>query len=182
MHNVYMEHCRCLKRVWFGEYFDYEKNSPDFFLTEVSGIPFGLMGEMLQDGGNPWRGMIYGMTDRLPWAGDPRPIWKAWDDFGIADSRMIGYWTPESPVTTGRSDVLATSYVKKGRTLVALASWAKDTTRVRLNIDWKALGLDSVSAHITAAEIRDFQPAATFAAGDSIPVPSGKGWLLTIGP
>jgi len=24
-------------------------------LVEVSGIPFGLMGEMLQDGGNPWR-------------------------------------------------------------------------------------------------------------------------------
>ena len=27
---------------------DYENNKPDFFLTEVSGIPFGLMGEMLK--------------------------------------------------------------------------------------------------------------------------------------
>ena len=49
------------------------------------------MGEMLQDGGNPWRGMIYGMTSRLPWAGDPTHIWKVWDDFGIQGSRMIGY-------------------------------------------------------------------------------------------
>ena len=48
------------------------------------------MGEMLQKGGNPWRGMVYGMTSRLPWAGDPRPLWKVWDEFGIADARMIG--------------------------------------------------------------------------------------------
>jgi len=34
-----------------------------------SGIPFSLMGEMLQDGGTPWRGMVYGMTNRLPWSG-----------------------------------------------------------------------------------------------------------------
>ncbi len=45
--NLYMEHFPYLNRLWFGEYFDYENNSPDFFLTEVSGIPFGLMGEML---------------------------------------------------------------------------------------------------------------------------------------
>jgi len=36
----------------------------DYWLTEVSGIPFGLMGEMLQDGGHPYRGMLYGMTAR----------------------------------------------------------------------------------------------------------------------
>lgn len=33
---------------WFGEYFDYD-SSPDYWLVEISGIPFGLMGEMLQD-------------------------------------------------------------------------------------------------------------------------------------
>ena len=46
--NLYMEHFPYLNRLWFGEYFDYEKNNADFFLTEVSGIPFGLMGEMLE--------------------------------------------------------------------------------------------------------------------------------------
>ena len=53
-----------------------KKINRNFFLTEVSGIPFGLMGEMLQDGGNAWRGMIYGMTNRMPWSdnADPRPI------------------------------------------------------------------------------------------------------------
>jgi len=28
----YLEHFPYLNRLWFGEYFDYEKNSPDFFL------------------------------------------------------------------------------------------------------------------------------------------------------
>ncbi len=110
--NLYMEHFPYLNRLWFGEYFDYEKNAPDFFLTEVSGIPFGLMGEMLQDGGNPWRGMIYGMTNRMPWSdnADPRPIWKLWDDFGIKGSSMIGYWSENCPVKTNNEKVLCTVY------------------------------------------------------------------------
>ena len=111
--NLYLEHFPYLSRLWFGEYFDYD-SAPEFWLVEMSGIPFGLIGEMLQDGGNPWRGMIYGMTSRLPWAGDPTPIWKLWDDFGIADSRMIGYWVPSCPVKTGSREVLATAYVGDG--------------------------------------------------------------------
>ena len=68
--NLYLEHFPYLNRLWFGEYFDYN-SAPDYWLTEISGIPFGLMGEMLQDGGNPWRGMVFGMTGRLPWSGQP---------------------------------------------------------------------------------------------------------------
>jgi len=59
--NLYLEHFPYLDRLWFGEYFDYN-SQPDYWLIEISGIPFGLMGEMLEKGGNPWRGMIYGMT------------------------------------------------------------------------------------------------------------------------
>ncbi|HET8634176.1 MAG TPA: glycoside hydrolase domain-containing protein, partial [Gemmatimonadales bacterium] len=66
--NLYLEHFPYIDRLWFGEYFDYN-SPPDYWLVEMSGIPFGLMGEMLQDGGNPWRGMLFGMTARLPWAG-----------------------------------------------------------------------------------------------------------------
>jgi len=137
---------------------------------------------MLQDGGNPWRGMVFGMTNRLPWAGDPRPIWKAWDAFGITDSRMLGWWAKGAPVRTGRDDVLATTYLRPGRAMVAVASWAADTVRVPLAIDWRALGLDSSRAVIRAEPIDSFQPAATFAPGDSIPLAPARGWLLTIAP
>ena len=177
--NLYLEHFPYIDRLWFGEYFDYD-SPPDYWLTEMSGIPFGLMGEMLQDGGNPWRGMVFGMTARLPWAGDPRPLWRAWDDFGITDSRMIGWWVRGRPVRTGRDDVLATTYLRPGKAMVALASWARDTVAVAPTIDWRALGIDPTRAVIRAPAIERFQPAATFAPGQPIPVLPGKGWLLVM--
>ncbi|MBB3053765.1 glycoside hydrolase domain-containing protein [Mucilaginibacter gotjawali] len=180
--NLYMEHFPYLNRLWFGEYFDYEKNSPDFFLTEVSGIPFGLMGEMLQGGGNPWRGMVYGMTNRIPWSdnADPRPIWKVWDDFGMKGSQMIGYWVDANPVKSDNDKVLATVYKKQGRALVSIASWAESDTDIVLNIDWEKLGINPSEATITAPEIKNFQPGKTFGLNEKIHVEKGRGWLLII--
>ncbi|MDQ2720865.1 MAG: DUF6067 family protein [Bacteroidota bacterium] len=180
--NLYMEHFPYLNRLWFGEYFDYEHNSPDFFLTEVSGIPFGLMGEMLQGGGNPWRGMIYGMTNRMPWSdnADPRPIWKVWDNFGMQGSDMIGYWSNNCPVKTDNDKVLATVYKKKGAALISIASWAEDDTEIELKIDWKKLGVDPAKATIAAPEVKNFQPSRTFKINEKIPVEKGKGWILII--
>jgi hypothetical protein len=180
--NLYMEHFPYLNRLWFGEYFDYEKNAPDFFLTEVSGIPFGLMGEMLQGGGNAWRGMVYGMTNRIPWSddADPRPIWKVWDSFGMKGTKMIGYWVEDNPVKTDHDKVLATVYKKDGAALVSIASWEDGNTDIQLSIDWKKLGIDPSKATITAPAIKNFQAAKTFGLNDKIPVEKAKGWLLII--
>jgi hypothetical protein len=180
--NLYMEHFPYLNRLWFGEYFDYEKNDPAFFLTEVSGIPFGLMGEMLQDGGNPWRGMIYGMTNRYPWSegADPRPIWKLWNEFGMQGTEMIGYWSENCPVRTNNEKVLATVYKKKGAALISIAGWAEEDVKVKLNINWEKLGIDPSKATLVAQEIRNFQPARTFSPGDEIDVEKNKGWLLIL--
>ncbi len=180
--NLYMENFPYLNRLWFGEYFDYENNNPDFFLTEVSGIPFGLMGEMLQGGGNPWRGMIYGMTNRMPWSdnADPRPIWKVWDDFGMQGTKMIGYWVSNNPVKTTNKNVLATVYKKKGAALISIASWASEDTVVQLKINWKSLGINPSHVTITAPEIKNFQPAKTFSVNDKIIVEKNKGWLLIV--
>ncbi|WP_147292873.1 glycoside hydrolase domain-containing protein [Dyella psychrodurans] len=178
---LYMELFPYIDRLWFGEEFDYQHTSPSYWLTEISGIPYGLMGEMLQGGGNPWRGMLFGMTNRLPWTGgDPRELWKLWDSFGIEQADMIGWWVHDTPVQTRRDDVLATSYVRNGKTLIALASWAPDETRVNLHIDWKALGIEPAAATLVAPAIAGFQPAATFKPGDAIPVEPGKGWLLIL--
>ena len=181
--NLYMEHFPYLNRLWFGEYFDYEKGTPDFFMTEVSGIPFGLMGEMLQDGGNPYRGMVYGMTNRIPWSNnaDPRPLWHLWDNFGMKGTQMIGYWVDGNPVKIVNSNkVLATVYQKSGKALVSIASWADTDTEIELKIDWKKLGIDPLKASITAPAIKHFQPQRSFQIGEKIPVEKAKGWLLMI--
>lgn len=140
------------------------------------------MGEMLQAGGNPWRGMIYGMTNRMPWSdnADPRPIWKAWDDFGMQGTKMVGYWSPNCPVRTDNPKVLATVYSRKGAALVAVASWADADASVELKIDWKALGIDPQKAVIRAPAIDRFQPAAEYRVGEKLTVPKNKGFLLRI--
>ncbi|WP_316799893.1 glycoside hydrolase domain-containing protein [Pedobacter frigidisoli] len=179
---LYMEHFPYLNRLWFGEYFDYEKNNPDFFLTEISGIPFGLMGEMLQDDGNPWRGMIYGMTNRLGWSdkSDPRPLWKAWSNFGIKGSEMIGYWSDNCPVKTDNPDVLATVYKKDRKVMIALASWGESNVKVNLTIDWAKLGLDENKVKIIAPSIDKFQRAGTYVGGKNILIEKNKGLILVV--
>jgi len=173
---LYMEHFPYISRLWFGEYFDYGQ-SPDYWMTEVSGLPFGLMGEMLQDGGRPYRGMLYGMTARKYGDTDPRPVWRMMGDFGIADSRMLGYWLENAPVRTGRDDVLATTYVRDDGALVALASWSDQDRVIALDLDREALGLGAeVEATAPAVEgLQDGGPVDLSA----VRVPAEKGlWVV----
>jgi len=179
--NLYLEHFPYLDRLWFGEYFDYDM-PPEFWMVEVSGIPYGLMGEMLWEGGNKWRGMLYGMTGRNPGYGvDNRPLWKFWDEFGMKGSEMIGYWVKDNPVKTGREKTLATIYRKTGtKTLVSLATWEDHDVDVTLQIDWAKLGLDPAKVSLHAPAIENFQPEKTWKPGDTVTVPKGKGWLIVI--
>ncbi|NLI01093.1 MAG: hypothetical protein GX446_16545 [Chthonomonadales bacterium] len=183
--NQYMEFMPYVDRIWFGESFRYNEEPPDYWLTEVSGIPFGVMGEMLNSPTNAYRGMVYGITNRITWDApesgeDPRPIFRLWDAFGIDKAKMLGYWDERCPVRTDNPDVLATAYVRKGKTLIALASWAASDTTVRLNIDWKAVGLDPTRAVLRAPAVRGVQDAAEFAPDAPIPVQRLKGWMLVL--
>ena len=79
---------------------------------------------------------------------------------------------------TNDPDVPATVFVRKGRTMVALASWAGEQRRVKLSWDWKALGLNPRAVHIMAPEIETLQNAAEFTAEGEITVEPGKGIVL----
>ena len=152
-------------------------------MVEVSGLPYGLMGEMLWEGGNKWRGMLYGMTGRNPGYGvDNRPWWQFWDAFGMQDSEMIGYWVSNNPVKTGREQTLATLYrhADGKKWLVSLATWEASDVQVELQIDWKALDIDPQKATFHAPAITDFQEEQSWKTGEPITVPQGKGLLIVI--
>ena len=175
--NLYLEHFPYLDRLWFGEYFNYDY-PPEFWLVEVSGIPYGLMGEMLEGGGNPWRGMLYGMTGRSPRVNNS-PMWKFWDSFGMVGSEMIGYWVKDNPVKTGSDKTLATVYRRNGeRTLISLATWEDSDAKVTLDVDWQALGLNPSKVTLHAPEIEGFQVESSWKPGDVITVPKGRGLLI----
>lgn len=175
--NLYLEHFPYLDCLWFGEYFNYDF-PPEFWLVEVSGIPYGLMGEMLEGGGNPWRGMLYGMTGRSPRV-DNGPLWKLWDSFGMQNSEMIGYWVKDNPVKTGSEKTLATVYSHMGdKALISLATWEDTDAKVKLSIDWAKLGLDPSKVTLHAPAIENFQQETTWKPSDEIVVPKGKGLLI----
>ena len=181
----YTEFFPYIDKLWFGESFDYNSMSPANWLVEVSGIPFGHMGDMLHGGGNPWRGMVYGMTVRHPWLTegvtcDPRSIWKIWDEFGIAESKMIGYWSDQPVVQCDNENVKATAYVKERKILVSIASWAKDHVEVSLQVDWTAVGLDGTAVRLYAPEIENFQVEKEFRINEKIPIDPKEGWLIYI--
>lgn len=195
--NQYLEFFPFIDKLWFGESFDYEGSDPAYWLTEISGIPYGVMSEMLQNGGNPWRGMVYGMTDRLPQGAFLRActerMWRVWDEFGIEDAKMVGYWEPDAPIRTDQDDVLVTSYVREGKTLIALASWHSEPVSCRLLVDWEKLGLDPDKVIITAPDMMEetadkdgvkksvgFQSGRVFRPDEPIPVEPGKGWVLIL--
>jgi hypothetical protein len=193
---LYMEHFPFINRLWFGEYFDYGQ-PPEYWMTEVSGLPFGLMGEMLQGGGHPYRGMLYGMTARMYGDVDPRPVWGLMNDFGIADSEMRGYWLEDAPVRTGDPRILATTYLRPDGVFIALASWSETDEVLDLTLDWNALGLDSAFGSVSGeagtgvgetSPIRAYAPAVEGLQEradvdlSAVRVPAGEGLFILVVP
>lgn len=175
--NMYMEQLPYTDRLWLGEYFDYDNTDPAYWLVEVSGIPFGLMGEMLEGGGNPWRGMAFGMTGRAPRV-DNRPLWAFWAEHGLAEAEMVGHWATEVPVRTSNPEVLASSWITPRGLVTAIASWAPEAVDVTLEFAPEFAALAAASIEVEAIE--GFQEAASYAAGASIRVEPKKGLLLVI--
>lgn len=179
----YTEFFPYVDKLWFGESFLYDKMTPANWLVESSGIPFGLTGDMLFRGGNRWLGMQYGMTVRYPWFTegvncDPRPVWKIWDEFGISDATMLGFWEESPAVSTSDNAVKVTSYRKQGRVLLSIGNYSDEAKEVHLIIDWKQLGLDSRNVSLVAPAIKDMQPAHKWKVDDSIRIEARKGWLI----
>ncbi len=176
---LYMEHFPYISRLWFGEYFEYDLD-PDYWLTEVSGIPFGLTGEMLEKGGHPYRGLVYGMTTRVYHNFNPGAIWKLFDDFDIANADMLGYWVDRSPIKTNHQNIKSTVYVHDNKVLIAIGSWSDKNEQVTLNIDWNALGFNKNSAQLTSPEIKGLQLHNTHDINKPITVEKNQGLILVL--
>lgn len=184
--NQYAEFFPYIDKVWFGESFLYDEMSPANWLVESSGIPFGLTGDMLYRGGNPWLGMQYGMTVRYPWYTegvncDPTEIWKIWDDFKIETAKMYGFWEEDVPVTASDPDVKVTVYRQdNGDLLLSIGNYTDETKKVNLNFDWSMLNLDPAKTTLSAPEILDFQPSISGNPDTEIEIAPRRGWLIYV--
>lgn len=133
--NAYATFFPYVDRLWFGEDFSYQEMEEDEWLVTFSGIPFGVMSEMLQDGGNPYLGALYGASVRHSFTRhSPAAIWKLWEEFGVADAELLGYWDEKVPVTTSVPEVKATVYQKEGEWLVCIGNFDDQDHDVRLSL------------------------------------------------
>jgi hypothetical protein len=176
--NNYMELLPYINSVWFGEGYDYN-SKPDYWLVEISGIPFGLYGEMLQGCGNPYRGMVYGESTRYYGSCRPMNIWKLWDYFGMSGSEYIGYWDTSNPVKTGNPDILASVYRKENKSMIAIGNWTDKDQTVSLQVDWKKLGINPEIAKIEIPPVDDLQEAVV-ANISQLTIPASKGLILIL--
>ncbi len=178
--NLYMDLLPYFDLVWIGEGRNYDR-MPDYWLIEVSGIPFGVEGQMLQGGGNPWRGMVYGITNRAGYA-DPGPenLWNFFDEYHIARKEMIGYWDERCPVKCNNDLVKASVYKDAEEVVIAVASWSENDLLAELNIDWQKLGFAPSSVETFIPEIKDFQEEKSKILLDKLTIPAKKGFLVVV--
>lgn len=208
-HLPYVELYPYLDSIWFGEQCEYKTFSPPMWLAEVSGIPFGLPGQILGDNSDQWQGLVHGMTCRIypdPYRCDPRPLWSALDEMAMQRPRLIGWWSTACPVSASVQNstqggsvpaVVASIFLNDDqppRVAVALANWADQASTVRLVVNWTALmslGLNAADPlratrpTLRAAAIKGFQPSGSWAIGDEIVLKKkgagfNEGWLLEL--
>mmetsp|Transcript_16355 Transcript_16355/g.35466 ORF Transcript_16355/g.35466 Transcript_16355/m.35466 type:complete len:240 (+) Transcript_16355:629-1348(+) len=179
---IYMAHLSSIDKLWLGEGFPYSTALPDYWLVEMSGIPFGLMADTL---GMPpklaYRALVHGMMAR------PSPaIWKLCQEFDLEHAEVFGYWEAEPAVVvvSDTSDVaksvLATAFVHKERNtaLIVVASFGVEAT-VSLAVKWETLQI-APPKYIDAPAIKDLQPSKRLEARSFFQVSASGGLIVTM--
>lgn len=179
--NQYTDFFPYVDRLWFGESFKYNEMTPDEWFVTFSGIPFGVMSEMLQDGGNRFLGMVYGTTARHSYSQySPAPVWKLWQDFNIKEAEMLGYWDKDCPVKTSNQNVKATAFVKPDEVLISIGNFDNKDIAIKLNFDWSKININPQKAFLECPEVQNFQQKTTFSLDDFIFISGKKGKLLIL--
>ncbi len=176
---LYTELFPYIDKLWIGEGFDYD-STPDFWLVEMSGIPFGLMSEMLEadwQQANPWKGLVYGMTTRLGWTdeadrADPSNMWRIFDKYELKKSEFIGYWDERNEVECFSSAVKATMYKRGEKRYIALANFSSEDVTAKIRVK----GIAEYTLYCPFIE--RFQEEQTFK--EEIALPKNKGLFIVV--
>lgn len=177
--NLYMDLLPYIDLVWIGEGRDYNR-MPDHWLVEVSGIPFGVAGQMLHSP-NPWRGMVYGITNRGGYSKlTPKYLWQFFDKYDFAKREMIGYWDEQCPVQCNDLHVRASVYKGNDDIIIAVANWSSEDKEITLDVDWEQLGFDQKKVDIFIPEVEEFQGENGEISFAALELPASKGFLIQV--
>jgi hypothetical protein len=204
---IYNEHYAFIDKLWYGEGFDYDAASPDYWLVEMSGLVFGLTADMLRYSGmtpKHFTGLLFAETNRWQSGLDPESattdpfvpvaLWRLLADASIADAAMFGWWLADAlgpaalPVAAaaGGDSLKVTTFAlpaARARAIVVIASFASASLRTSLLFNNAVLGLPgnltAYCLHIPA--LPPFQAAAPASAlGAAFDVPAGQGVVFDV--
>ena len=173
--NIYMPLLPYIDSLWIGEEFDHQNEGEDFWIVEIMGLPFGMNGELLskvQD--SQYRGLLFGATHRaMHLETEPKYLWRALDEYHIADMELIGFWNEECPVKASDSRVKVTLYMDRaeGRGALAYASFASEEVSFVLE---DGIGME----HTRMPAIKLFQESRSLSPEDEIRVEPGRGGFI----
>lgn len=179
---VYMGHLSLVTELIIGEVYDFRKG-PEYWLIETSGLPFGLDNKYLPNPypDYPYRQMLFAATGcHSGFSPQIKAMFDFWDQWGIQDSEMIGWWDDHCPVRTSHDDILATVYRKGNKVLVVLASWADEDVDVLLTVDWKTLGVSPDSVKAVVPTIGTLQPERVLQLDGTISIAKSGGLIISI--
>jgi hypothetical protein len=200
---IYMEHFPFLSKLWYGEGFNYDAATPDYWLVEMSGLAFGLTADMLRYPGmtpEHFKGFLFAQSNRWQGGMDPATVttnpfvpvalWALWRDVGIANAALFGWWLGDVdpallPVAANDTGVRVTTYALPTRAVVAVASFLDAPTIVTLSVDNGILMLPgSIDTYCWSAPVLPpFQlHPAKLRLNDTFEVPPGQGHIFTLDP
>lgn len=174
----YLELLPYLDRTWIGEGFEpFEKAY--YWLINMSGIPFGVMSEMMYDG-NRWRGLLFGMTSRYGWKpatgytdADPKPVWNIIDGYDLKDCKLIGFWDDRNNVSLSNENVFASIYRSDKGTYVAIANWTSSDQETEIAL------VGESERTLCIPHIDGYQEEQTVKNG-KLTVPANQGYFIIV--
>lgn len=115
---------------------------PDYILTELSGLVYGLTAEIMTGNVNPHLAMLFGLNSVYGNKGElgdraALSVCELWDKFGIKDAKFFGYWDKRNPVTADKREIYVSVYIKDGDLLASVYNASEKTVRFDLGINPK---------------------------------------------
>ena len=139
--NLYTELFPFFDSLLAGDGYPLDDISPEYLLTEISGIPYGQTAQTVC--ANEYMAMLCGMTNRYgQGACTAQNMYAVWDDFGIEQSEMRGWWHSKNPVKTNNDSVKATVYVKEDAALICMFNFSQHTAVVHPELNTELLGFE----------------------------------------
>lgn len=158
--------------------------APDYVLTEVSGLLYGLLCEATAPIYHPVEALLYGMTlsagmSREKTETQIESLYKVIHEFEIGDSRMYGFWDAGNPASTDKSDVLLTSYINGDSLLAVVFNTGSKGVEFDIGINPK-LGFTSKDKEISAPLITGLQNKKVINFNKSFYLGAQSGLLLIV--